>query len=67
MKGLRNTSFNKKNSMKFFIYKENHNEQSSLPKLLICVKIMMLILNDKWMFDSTLCYDNVDDYDIFKL
>ncbi len=28
---------------------------------------MTFILNDKLMFDSTLCDDNVDDYDIFKL
>jgi hypothetical protein len=29
---------------------------------------MMFILNDKYMFNNTLCYhDNVDDYDLFKL
>jgi hypothetical protein len=30
-------------------------------------KDMMFILNDKFMFGNTLCYDNVDDYDLFKL
>jgi hypothetical protein len=28
---------------------------------------MMFILNDKYMFNNTLCYDNVDDYNICKL
>jgi hypothetical protein len=28
---------------------------------------MMFILNDKLMFDITLCHDDVDEYDIFKL
>jgi hypothetical protein len=27
---------------------------------------MMFILNDKQMFGSTLCYDNVDDYDFLS-
>jgi hypothetical protein len=31
----------------------------------MCLKVMMFILNDKQMFDNTLCYD--DDYDILKL
>jgi hypothetical protein len=30
-------------------------------------KIMMFILYDKQIFDGTLYYDNVDNYDIFKL
>jgi hypothetical protein len=27
----------------------------------------MFILNDKLMFNNTLCYDNFDDYDFLKL
>jgi hypothetical protein len=28
---------------------------------------MMFMLDDKQMFSNTLCYDNVDDYDFFKV
>ncbi len=28
-------------------------------------KNLIFILDDKHMFNSTLCYDNVDDYDFF--
>jgi cell fate regulator YaaT (PSP1 superfamily) len=40
-KGLRNTTFNNKNSMKFYTYiKKNHKEQSSLSNFTNFLKVM---------------------------
>jgi hypothetical protein len=62
-KGLKNTSFNGNLSMKLCTYKET-TIMNNLPHY---DKVMKLMLNDTKIFFSTLCYYNVNDYDIFKL
>ncbi len=54
--------------MKLCTYKET-TIMKNLPhsKFHICHKVLNLMLNDTKIFCSTLCYYNVDDYDIFKL
>jgi hypothetical protein len=66
-KGLRNTSFNGNLFMKFFAYKETSIMNNLFHENFQFFLKMIFILNDKYMFGSTLCYDNVDDNDFLKL
>jgi hypothetical protein len=47
--------------------KDNHEKESSSPKFSICFEVMKFILNVLKTFVSTLCYNNYDDCDFFKL
>jgi hypothetical protein len=49
------------------IHKRNYKEQYSLSKFLIFFKVVEFRLDDFKMFISTLWYNNVDDYDFFRL
>jgi len=50
-----------------FTNKKNLKKNPSPSKILILFKVVEFKLNDLKMFISTLWYDNVDDYDFFKL
>ncbi len=68
---IRNTSFNGNLFTKVCTNKEriiinNIHHQNFKFVLKSCI-LFYIILNVKQTFDSTLCYDNVDDYDLFRL
>ncbi len=53
--------------MKLFTHKRNHKKQSFPSKFSNFFKVMEFRSYDFKMFISTLWYDNVDDYDSFRL
>jgi hypothetical protein len=54
--------------MKFYTYiKKNHKKQSFPSKFSIFLKVMEFRSYDFKMFITTLWYENVDDYDFFRL
>jgi hypothetical protein len=54
--------------MKFYTNKKETVKKKSFPsKFTILFKVMEFKLNDLKMFINTLWYDNVDDYDYFRL
>jgi hypothetical protein len=68
IKRLQSTNFNGNLSLKFYILKKNHKEQSLSLKLLNVFEIMEFTSYDfKKLFIYTLCYDNVGDNEFFRL
>jgi hypothetical protein len=51
----------------FFYIKVKHKKKSSPSKLSICFEVMEFILDEIKKYFNTICYDNIDDYDICSL
>jgi hypothetical protein len=59
IKGLRNISYNENKLLKKFTYKK-----TIIMNNLFLQNIQFVTLNDTQIFNSTLCFDNVDDYNV---
>jgi hypothetical protein len=53
--------------MKFYTYKKKAIMNTLLHKNFPFKNYVMFKLDEKLILNNTLCYNNVDDYDIFKL